>query len=179
MGGLNELIDYCILEEADIARWKLATKYMVSALKKMRQKDDFTREQILSFQGDIDEFSQLWMQLYGHSGMTNYIHMLMSGHLSYYMFKWKNLYRYSQQGWEALNSLLKTFYYRRTQRGGATNNGRGDKTKLLPIAKWLQRRLLWQCGYDRAELEAILEKISTESLDSPQLPQQLFEETKE
>jgi hypothetical protein len=59
-GGLNELIDlYCILEEVDIGRWKLATKYVVSALQKMRQKDDFTSEQILSFQGDIDEFSQL------------------------------------------------------------------------------------------------------------------------
>jgi hypothetical protein len=51
---------------------------------------------------------------------------------------------------------------------------------LLPVAKWLQRHLLWQCGYDRAELESILEKIATESLDSPQLPQQrLFEANEE
>jgi hypothetical protein len=179
MGELNMLIDYCIVDVSDAAKWKLATEYMTSALEKMRQKDDFSREQIISFQGDVDEFAQVWMQLYGHSGMTNYIHMMMSGHLSYYMFKWKNLYRYSQQGWEALNSLLKTFYYRRTQRGGASNNGRGDKTKLLPIAKWLQRRLLWQCGYTRAELETELEKIASEFLDSPQHPQQLFEEPQE
>ncbi len=62
MGELNMLSDYCFCDEAHIAKWKLATEYMTSALKKMRQKDDFSQEQILSFQGDVDKFAQVWMQ---------------------------------------------------------------------------------------------------------------------
>jgi len=64
-----------------------------------------------------------------------------------YLVGWKNLYRHSQQGWEAFNSLLKTFFFRRTGRGGATNQGRGRKSRLLPIGRWLQRRIIWLCGY--------------------------------
>jgi hypothetical protein len=64
--------------------------------------------------------------------------------------------------------------------GRSNNNGSGDETKLLPIAKWLQYHLLWQqCGYTQTELEDHLEEITTESQDSLQLLQQLFEETKE
>jgi hypothetical protein len=58
------------------------------------------------------------------------------------MYKWRNLYEHSQQGWEAFNALLKTFFFRRAGRGG----GRGVRSKLKPIARWLQRRLLWMCG---------------------------------
>jgi len=78
----------------------------------------------------------------------DYIHMLASGHVSAYLFYWKNLYRHSQQGWEAFNSLLKTFFFRRTQRGGSINGGKGTKTRLVPIAKWLQRRIVWLCGHN-------------------------------
>jgi hypothetical protein len=39
--------------------------------------------------------------------MTNYIHMILSGHLAFYLIKWGNLRKYSQQGWESLNLLMK------------------------------------------------------------------------
>ncbi len=78
--------------------------------------------------------------------------MMSSGHLSTYLFKWKNLYRHSQQVWEAFNSLVKTFYFRRTQHGGRSNAGRGRKSRLLPIGRWLQRRVVWLC-HDGAYIE--------------------------
>ena len=56
------------------------------------------------------------------------------------------MYQHSQQSWEAFNSLLKTFYFRRTGRGGAANQGRGPKSKLKPVARWIQRRMLWMCN---------------------------------
>ena len=47
--------------------------------------------------------------------MTNYIHMLGSGHIAdEYRSEWKNLYQHSQQGWEAFKPLLKTFFFRRS-----------------------------------------------------------------
>ena len=58
------------------------------------------------------------------------------------MFKWKNLYRFSQQGWEACNALVKSVWHRRTQRGG----GKSHRSVLKPLGRWLQRRMLWLCG---------------------------------
>jgi hypothetical protein len=95
--------------------------------------------------------------LHGLEGVSNYIHLLGSGHISVYLHEWKNLYRHSQQGWEALNKLIKTFYYRRTQRGGAANQGKGRKSKLLPIARWLQRRAIWLAGYNEDSIKTFLD----------------------
>ena len=53
-------------------------------------------------------------------------------------------YRYSQQGWENLNGVMKRRYFQSTQRGGGVKNG---SSKLLPIVYSLQRALLWRIGY--------------------------------
>ena len=76
-----------------------------------RQKQDLSDKDIAKFQDPIDEWFQDWVQLLGSSGMTNCIHMLATGHISEHLFKYCNLYRHSQQGWESFNSLLKTFFF--------------------------------------------------------------------
>jgi len=63
--------------------------------------------------------------------------MIGSGHVAEYLFKWKNLYRFSQQGWEAMNSLIKTYFFRRISHGGGVR-GMSKKMRLIPIARWLQ-----------------------------------------
>jgi hypothetical protein len=45
---------------------------------------------------------------------------------------------------------MKVFFFRRTGRGG----GRYGKSKLKPLARWLQRRLIWLCGYTWEEMLA-------------------------
>ena len=75
--------------------------------------------------------------------------MLASGHIGEYLIKLRNLYKHSQQGWESFNSLLKLFFFRRTSKGG----GCGVCSKLKPIARWLQRRLLFLCGLNESDLE--------------------------
>ena len=57
--------------------------------------------------------------------------------------EWKNLYRFSQQGWELLNSLIKRFFFLRTNKGGGKNTSR---SRLIPIARLFQRRILWLSG---------------------------------
>jgi hypothetical protein len=69
--------------------------------------------------------------------------MLASGHVAEYVFHWGNLYEHSQQGREAFNALVKSFFFRRTTHGGGRN-----KTRLKAIARWLQRRAIHMCGYD-------------------------------
>eukprot|EP00978_Attheya_sp_CCMP212_P043783 scaffold291542_cov56-Attheya_sp.AAC.1 len=87
----------------------------------------YTTEEEDAFQTEIDVFFQLWVNLHQHEGVTNYIHMLGAGH----------------QGWESLNALIKAFFFPRTNRGGGNQN---EKSKLVPIAKLLQRRLMWLCN---------------------------------
>jgi hypothetical protein len=106
----------------------------------------FFDEEIDAFGTQCDDFFELWVDLTGLEGMTNYIHMIGSGHMTYYLREWRNLYRYSQQGWETLNSLLKNIYFRRTQRGGHKGDGQSRNSKLPPIAKWMQRRLYFLSG---------------------------------
>jgi len=74
--------------------------------------------------------------------------MLGAGHIGEYLLHHQNLYKHSQQGWEAFNALLKTFFFRCTGRGGAGNRGTGIKSKIIPIARWLSWRVLWLMGYN-------------------------------
>ena len=78
-------------------------------------------------------FFQLWVQLHGRDGVTNYVHMIGSGHMLEYMKRWGNLTKYSQQGWEALNKLIKLFFFQRTNKGGGCSSG--AKSKLIPIGE--------------------------------------------
>ena len=105
----------------------------------------------------VDDFGELWIELFGREGQTNYFHMLQSGHFAYFMTKWSNLYRYEQQNWEAFNAQLKYFYFNRTQRGGHCQKGGGTASKLDPVARWVQRLIMWRTG--KADEELINSKI--------------------
>ena len=59
----------------------------------------------------------------------------------------RNLTKYSQQGWEALNVLIKLFFFWRTNKGGKNSSGTHSlKSKLVPVAKLIQKRMLWICN---------------------------------
>jgi hypothetical protein len=83
--------------------------------------------------------------------------MIASGHIADYLYKWKNLYRFSQQGWEAMNSLIKTFFFRRTSHGGGVR-GNSKKSRLIPIARWLQRRLIFLCRFSEEDIRQYAEE---------------------
>jgi hypothetical protein len=111
----------------------------------LRQRKEFTDEEIKQYQHHVDNWYQVWVELHGIHGCTNYTHVLSSGHLAEYIFKWRNLYRFSQQGWENFNHVFTTVYFRRKNHGGRRHEG-AIKSKLIGIARWLQRRLLWMTG---------------------------------
>ena len=72
-----------------------------------------------------------------------------------FLYRHRNLFMFSNQGWEALNALVKQVYFRRTARGG----GKWKKTRLFPIARWLQRRLVFTLVKDEEEANALLRKL--------------------
>jgi hypothetical protein len=169
---LELLIDYCIPEtvDADInMKWKRCIPHYRNAMKKLRQKTDFTDDDISEFQNEFDSFYQDWVGMYGYRGVTNYIHIMSSGHMSDYLHKYRNLYLHSQQGWESLNNLMKQFFFRCTARGG----GKYGKSKLKPLARWLQRRLVWLCGYTWEEMVAYdEEEKAKEAAAKSNIPQE-------
>jgi hypothetical protein len=118
--GLDQLIDVSILNVDRCEQWKAVLSTYRELIVVLHKKEDFTDEEIKSFQCMANLFFSTWVKLRGREGVTNYIHMLGSGHISFYLHRYRNLYRYSQQGWEALNSKVKSFYFCRTQHSGHT-----------------------------------------------------------
>ena len=106
----------------------------------LSRKGDFSDADIDAFQSIADDFFREWLDLVGYDGIANYIHMLGAGHMRYYLQKWRNLNRFQNQGWEGYNNHVACYWHHRTQKGG-----RG-RSKILPIAKWLLRLMMWKTG---------------------------------
>ena len=61
---------------------------------------------------------------------------------------------------------MKTFYFRRTQRGGVCGyKGSGGKSKLKSIGRWLQRRTLFLYGFTNTELLELYDQIIMDSVE--------------
>jgi len=138
------LADLCIPEtELELRQqWKgIATQYL-EVIRLLRRKKNFNSNQIDAFQQKADSFFMNWLALVGYDGITNYVHMLGAGHIRFFLRKWGSLYRLQNQGWEQYNGRVAAFWHHRTSKGGS----KYDKSKILPIAKWLLRLMLWKTG---------------------------------
>jgi hypothetical protein len=149
VNAIELLINVCFDGDGDINERKhhllQCFPHYREALLILRKDTDASEDEITKFQHHIDSWISRWIQVYGREGCTNYTHMLSSSHVMKYMQEWKCLHRFSQQGWEALNALIKSYFFRRTNRGGLARNSK-NKSKLLGIARWLQRRIMWYSG---------------------------------
>jgi len=61
---------------------------------------------------------------------------------AFFLRKWGSLYRLQNQGWEQYNATVASFWHHRTTKGG----NKYDKSKILSIARWLLRLMLWKTG---------------------------------
>jgi hypothetical protein len=105
---------------------------------------ELTEEECDRFQDLIDDFYDKWINIFGDEGITNYIHMLGSGHILYFLRKYGCLYLYSQQGWEALNNTIQTFIHQSSQRGGFGSGDGNRKSYIFPLVRMIIRDLLWK-----------------------------------
>jgi len=103
-----------------------------------------TDEEIDTFQDLIDDFFETWVELFGHDGLTNYLHLLGSGHVMYFLQKYRCLYIYSQQGWEALNSVCTSYILQNSSRGGRNSGQNKTQSYIYPLIRYLMRDLLWK-----------------------------------
>jgi hypothetical protein len=140
------LTAHCVSNEARRNRWNEVIHLWSSVMEAARQREDFSDEDIEDFQNLADDWYDKWVTMFGRDGITNYTHIVSSGHLAFYMTTWRNLYKYSQQGWEAYNSLIKSVYFRRTQRGGHGGKLDEPNSRVTPLGRWLQRKLFFLSG---------------------------------
>ena len=147
MHAFGIIATFCITNDQDrrgkwnetISRWNLV---MVTA----RRREDFDEGAIEDFQTLANEWFDMWVKLVGRDGLSNYVHIVASGHLALYLREWGNLYKYSQQGWGSYNSLIESVYFRRMQRGGNVRKKDELTSWVAPIAQWLQRKLFFLSG---------------------------------
>ena len=115
-----------------------------------------------------NDFSSSYYEATGgdRGDMTNYTHLILSGHLVHFLRKYRNLYKYANQGWEAMNQKIKAFFFHNSNHGGAAGSKKGGchgtNNHLVAIMRMNQRTMMWVLGIgdefftriDNGELEA-------------------------
>jgi hypothetical protein len=137
LNSFEMLINASIIDITRREKYHFSIPHYRDAMTIVWQQQEYTDNDIITYQNHVDTWFQIWNELHGASGCTNYTHMLSSGHLAEYMFKWRSLYQFLQQGFEKFNHVFSTFYFRRTKNGGCRQRD-AAKSKLLAIGRWLQ-----------------------------------------
>lgn len=65
LNKLELLIDISIVDEERKTKYLEAINFLRPSLVLLRQKNDFTNEQIQEFQKGVDKFFQIWVTLWG------------------------------------------------------------------------------------------------------------------
>ena len=99
-------------------------------MKALNQKADFTDEQIVDVGRMIDTWGELYLKLCGSSQVTNYIHVLIAGHITNFLRRYKNLDRYAKIDFEAFMGVMRAFIGRRENRGGHAGRVVGQKRSI-------------------------------------------------
>jgi hypothetical protein len=105
----------------------------------------YLSSELTSFQRHIDIWWCLHIHHYGRDMCTNYGHNLSADHVHYCMDKYGFLSKYSHQYHEATSALMKSLFFRRTQLGVFVSTTE-ERSKLRPLARWVQRLLMWLYG---------------------------------
>jgi hypothetical protein len=140
---------------AILSLWKKFGDTQLKMWAMIEQHEDFDERQILELHHLSNKFMCLWIDLFGDNNMSNYVHTIGSEHLTFFVSKYRNLYRFSQQGWESFNRLLKHYYFNNTNHGGSKGNGGKDSSGQFtngtvsgdhcrPLVHLCQRTILWK-----------------------------------
>jgi hypothetical protein len=78
------------ISEAKKITWSAIFKILHGIFETLSQREDFTDQDIDELQMEIDSFSVKWVELTGRDGISNYIHMMSTCHIMYYIRKARN-----------------------------------------------------------------------------------------
>ena len=141
MSGLTELADEIFQQEFDQSgsderkirednekmrkEWHNLMDVFLPMMELAEQRPDFTEEDNKKLHCLANRFMDVWCGIFTNEHVTNYIHIIGSGHMYYFIKRYRNLYRFSQQGLEALIQQNKHFYFHNTNHGGCMGRGEG------------------------------------------------------
>jgi hypothetical protein len=145
--NIDKIIEVGVTEESTRSKIIIALQHYANAMELLLLHRALDEEEKDLFQDNIDDFFELWLEVFGAQGMSNYIHLLGSGHILYFLRRYNCLYLYSQQGWEALNNTIQAYIHQNSQRGGKGSGQRkGEKSYIFPLVRYILRDLLWKTG---------------------------------
>ena len=154
---LEKLYECCLVRYSDKTthQWREMIKNYRRMHKKLGSHAEFEFKDICEYQLAADQWLDDWTPLTGRPGESNYVHLHRAGHWSWFLWEFGNVYKYSQQGYENVNGVMKSDFHSKTQKGG----GRGGTSKLEPILLKQGRRLLWRFGYGNGLFEKLGYKL--------------------
>ena len=117
MLNLSDCVEQIYDGERAVRVMRLA-KLMEDWCTLIEKKDEFDEGDYEIERQLVDEWGALGIKLFGDKFVRVYVHKAISGHIGEEMRETGNLYRYSNQGWEAKIRDVKAYYYRCTQKGG-------------------------------------------------------------
>jgi hypothetical protein len=97
--------------ERKLAQWEGLMDTYLPMVTLVRKHGDFSDSDIDDIHLLSSSFMGQWVDTMNGDSITNDVHMIGAGHLTYYLIKYRSLYKFSQQGWEAMNKKLKYFYF--------------------------------------------------------------------
>jgi hypothetical protein len=166
--NINKISDVCIKYKQRNSMARDCLAHYRNALNVVTCPRKYMKMELWTFQDESHEYGGRLIKSHGLAGCANYAHVFIS-HILHYMTKYECPHCFSQQGWGHWNAAVTSFFFHRTQRGRFVSEI-DNKTKLVPIARWCQRRLMHVSGTTKkifnGEMLEVEKEIEAEWTDS-------------
>jgi hypothetical protein len=161
--GLYELIDIAVppnpkpdpdldRQPDENAKWRAFIVSYLSCMELLTLSRDYVHE-------EIDELDVCCKKMYyllvttigGLDAITNYFHVIGSGHVVGMVRLHGSLWRFRGESVEAFNSIVSLRHNKNNKKGGYKKTRKGDPIRkcaeFWSLGQWLGRWSLWQLGY--------------------------------
>jgi hypothetical protein len=163
--GLYELIDIALgtvfVEVRDDAgevvpndndRWRAFIVSYLNCMELVTLNREYTPNEI----DDLDRcckkmYHLLVTTIGGLEAITNYFHLIGSGHVVWMVRRYGNMWRFRNEGVEAFNAIVSLRHNKNNKKGGYKKTRKGEPIRkcaeFWSLGQWLGRWSLWQLGY--------------------------------
>lgn len=117
---INLLIDviWTDKESTKNKEWKKLFSLYEEIITILRSDVEFTDDEIDIVSDKITIWGEVYVNTLGAEATTNYAHHLIGGHVVEFLKAHRNLHRYANIGWEAMNGKFKKYLLSRGSGGG-------------------------------------------------------------
>ena len=132
---ISDIIGACGLDPDKETKYQYLFKSWDIILELLMKEDAFSEADINNLENEIETFRDLLFDLHGSTIVTNYIHILIAGHLTEMIKRFGNIAIYSGIGFECLVGKVRSFYFKRCNKSGHVGNVAQLKVSCLDNMK--------------------------------------------